>query len=301
MADIMAATSTTVDLSRLPAPEIVEQLDYETILARKVARMQALLPEFSATVDSDPAMKVLQVAAYDELLLRRAFQDASLQNFVAYASGAALDHLAALVGIARLIVTPANPTTGASAVYESDDALRQRIVLAPEGFSVAGPELAYVKHAKDARGDILDASATTPAPGEVLVTILSATGDGTASADQIAAVRAIVTDPAIRPLGDRVTVQSAQIVRFAIHARLTTFSGPDPALLLAQASTRLDAYLADSRRLDRDITLTAIIAAVSPAGVSEVELVEPVARIPCTPAQAALCTDIVLDHAGYAQ
>jgi phage protein D len=36
---------------------------------------------------------------------------------------------------------------------ETDDALRQRIVLAPEGFSVAGPELAYVKHAKDARSD----------------------------------------------------------------------------------------------------------------------------------------------------
>lgn len=301
MARAMAASSTTVDLSRLPAPTIVEQLDYETILARKVARMQALLPTFDATVDSDPAMKVLQVAAYDELLLRRAFQDASLQNFVAYATGAALDHLAALVGVTRLIVTPANTTTGAAAVYEADDALRQRIVLAPEGFSVAGPELAYVKHAKDARGDILDASATSPAPGEVLVTILSAIGDGTASPEQLAAVRAIVTHPAIRPLGDLVTVQSAQILRFSIRAHLTTFTGPDPALILTQARTRLDAYLADSRRLDRDITLTAIIAALSPAGVSEIDLVAPAARIPCTPAQAPLCTDIVLLHTGYAQ
>ncbi|WP_253250863.1 baseplate assembly protein [Sphingomonas melonis] len=301
MAGAMAATSTTVDLSRLPAPVIVEQLDYETILARKVERIQALLPTFDATVDSDPAMKVLQVCAYDELLLRRAFQDGALQNLVAYATGPALDHLAALVGVTRLIVLPANTTTGAAAVYEDDDGLRQRIVLAPEGFSVAGPELAYVKHAKDARGDILDASATTPAPGEVLITILSATGDGTASAEQLDAVRAIVTAPAIRPLGDHVTVQSAQIIRFAIHARLTTFSGPDPALLLAQARARLDAYLADSRRLDRDITLTGIITATSPAGVSEVEIVAPAARITCSPSEAALCTDIVLDHAGYAQ
>ncbi|WP_375292462.1 baseplate assembly protein [Sphingomonas melonis] len=297
----MASSSTTVDLSRLPAPTIVEQLNYETILARKVARMRALLPTFDATVDSDPAMKVLQVAAYDELLLRRAFQDASLQNFVAYATGAALDHLAALVGVTRLVVIPANTMTGAAAVYEDDDALRQRIVLAPEGFSVAGPELAYVKHAKDARGDILDASATTPAKGEVLVTILSAIGDGTASAEQLEAVRTILTHPAIRPLGDLVSVQSAEILRFRVHARLTTFTGPDPAIILAQAKSRLDAYLADSRRLDRDITLTAIIAAASPSGVSEVELVEPVARIPCTPVQAALCTDIVIDHAGYAQ
>jgi hypothetical protein len=117
-----------------------------------------------ALIDSDPVMKVLQVAAYRELLLRRAVQDAALQNFVAYATGTALDHLAALVAVARLVVTPADPVTGATAVMETDDALRQRIVLAPEGFSVAGPELAYVKHAKDARGDILDPQGADTSP-----------------------------------------------------------------------------------------------------------------------------------------
>lgn len=301
MAGDMPTSSTTVDLSRLPAPVVVAQLPFETIRAALVADMQALLPEFSAAVSSDPVVKLLEVAAYRELLLRRDVQDAAQQNFVAYATGSALDHLAALVGVARLVVVPADPTTGTAAVLETDDALRQRIVLAPEGFSVAGPELAYVKHAKDARGDILDASAASPAPGEVLVTILSSTGDGTASDDQIAAVRAVVTSDAIRPLGDLVTVASAQILPFAVHARLTTFAGPDPALLLAQARVNLGAYLTASRRLDRDITMTAIIAALSPPGVDEVELIEPAARIPCNASQAALCTAITIEHAGYAQ
>lgn len=297
----MPGSSTTVDLSRLPAPVVIEQLPFDTIRAGLIADMQARLPSFTAAVASDPVVKLIEVAAYRELLLRRAFQDAALQNFVAYATGSALDHLAALVAVARLVVTPADPVTGAEPVMESDDALRQRIVLAPEGFSVAGPELAYVKHAKDARGDILDASASSPAPGEVLVTILSATGDGTASAEQLDAVRAVVTDDAIRPLGDLVTVASAQIVPFAISARLTTFAGPDPSLLIDQARTNLAAYLAASRRLDRDITLTGIITALSPPGVDEVELIEPAARIPCNASQAALCTGIVIEHAGYAQ
>ncbi len=301
MARDMPSSSTTVDLSRLPAPVVVEQLAYETIRAALIADMRARHPDFDAAVSSDPVVKVLEVAAYRELLLRRDIQDSALQNFVAYAAGAALDHLAALVGVARLVVMPADPGTGTAAILESDDALRQRIVLAPEGFSVAGPELAYVKHAKDARGDILDASAASPAPGEVLVTILSATGDGTASAEQLDAVRAIVTSDSIRPLGDLVTVASARIVPFAIHARLTTFAGPDPSLLIAQARVRLDDYLIASRRLDRDITLTAIIAALSPPGVDEVDLIQPATRIPCDAGQAALCTAVTVEHAGYAQ
>ena len=57
------ATSTTIDLSRLPAPMIVEQKNFETILAEMIASVQSLLPSFDATIDGDPAVKVLQVAA----------------------------------------------------------------------------------------------------------------------------------------------------------------------------------------------------------------------------------------------
>lgn len=70
-----ATTSTSVDLSRLPAPVLVPQLGFETILAELVAAVQAVLPSFDAAIDSDPAVKVLQVAAYRELLMRRDAQD----------------------------------------------------------------------------------------------------------------------------------------------------------------------------------------------------------------------------------
>jgi len=297
----MAFTSspTTVDLSRFDPPTIVEQLDFETIFQRKAARLRALLPSFDALVASDPTIKILQVAAYDELLLRQDFNERLQQRLVAYAIGSTLDHLGAGIGVARLVVTPANPVTGAVAVYESDDSFRARIVLGPEGFSVAGPELAYVKHAKDASGLVLDASATSPAPGEVLVSVLSSEGDGTASGDLLAKVTAIVTDDAIRPLGDFVTVQSATLRPFIVVARIWTFAGPDPALVLAAARTKLDRYLAASRRLGRDITMSGLYAALSAEGVQRVEISAPTASIVCDLTQAAQCNSIDVRHAGY--
>ncbi len=297
----MAAStvSTTVDLSRLDPPTLVEQLDYEAILARKVARIRELLPTFDATVDSDPAVKVLQVAAYDEMLLRQDFNERLTQRLIAYATGATLDHLGASIGVARLTVRPADPDTGAVAVMETDDAFRARIVLGPEGFSVAGPELAYVKRAKDASGLVLDASATSPAPGEVLVSVLSAEGDGVASPALIAAVTAIVADKATRPLGDLVTVASAGIVRFDLSARVHTYAGPDPAIVLSAARTKLASFLANARRIGRDIPLSSLYAALTVEGVQRVELLSPAADIVCTNTQAPLVSMISVEHAGY--
>lgn len=296
----MAATSTPVDLSQLTAPIFVEQLTYEDILASMVAQVQVRMPSFDATVDSDPAVKVLQVAAYRETLIRAAFQDAATQLLVAYATGPALDQLGALVGVPRLVMTPADPATGTAAVMEGDEAFRQRIVLAPESFSSAGPELAYVAHAKRASGDVLDASATSPAPGAVLVSILSGQGDGTASADLLASVDAIVNDKAIRPLGDQVTTASARIVRFGIAATLITFAGPDISVVLAAARDALDAYLATNRKLGRTVTRSGIIAALTVPGVHRVDLSAPIADIVCDPTQAAWCTDITVTHGGFA-
>lgn len=300
MTGAMAATPTNLDLSRLAAPVFVEQLSFEVILAQMIAEVQARHPTFDATIDSDPAVKVLQVVAYREMLIRRSFQDGASQLLVAYASSDRLDHLGALVGVPRLELTPADPQTGAAVVMESDDAFRARIVLAPESFTSAGPELAYVSHAKRASGDVLDASATSPAPGKVLVSVLSRIDDGTASAELLDAVAAIVTDKAIRPLGDDVTIASADILDFAVAASLVTFAGPDVMIVLAAARAALDAYLATNRKLGRTVTRSGIVAALSVEGVHRVDLAAPAADVTCNPTQASWCTEIAIAHGGYA-
>ena len=295
------ATSPAVDLSELPPPTLVAQPDFETRFAAKLASLVGHLPAFSALVESDPAIKLLEADSYDEQLLAQIFNDAARQMLIAFAGGPNLEQLGAFYGVARLEITPANPGTGAPAVMESDADLRARILLAPHSFSVAGPERAYVYHATTASADVLDASATSPTPGQVVVSVLSRTGDGTAPGGTLAAVTAVLTDDAVRPLTDEVIVQSADIVQFDIDADLWLFAGPDRDLILDAARASLDAYLLQARRLGRDIPRSAIIAALHVAGVQRVVLNQPAADQVMTLLQAGWAENISVTDAGTAE
>jgi phage-related baseplate assembly protein len=298
-------SATPIDLSRLPSPDIVETLSFESLLAERKQRLIALFrPEQQAGVaaalelESEPMLMLLQENAYRELVLRQRVNDAARSVMLAYAVRGDLDHLAALFGIERLTLVPADAAKNIAAVSESDADLRKRVQLAPQGYSVAGPEGAYISHALNADGRVLDASATSPAPCEVLVTILARDGDGTADDDLIAAVTTTLRDDDVRPLTDRVTVQSAEIVSYTVEATLTTFPGPDSAVVLAQARARLAAYVSDTHRLGRDVTVSGIYAALHIDGVQRVQLEAPAADIQVKRTQAAYCTASTLQHAG---
>ncbi|UYY78408.1 baseplate J/gp47 family protein [Sphingomonas sp. R1] len=297
MADT-SVTFTAVDLSRLPAPNVIEPLRFEQIYGEMLASLQALLPSFDATVESDPAVMLLRVCAYRELLLRGRINDAAKAVMPAFATGTDLDHLAALMSVTRLELDPGDPANNVPPTYESDTALRARLVLAPEGFSVAGPEGAYIFHARSADGDVLDASATSPAPGQVLVTILSRLGNGTPAPDLLAKVAAHVSAETVRPLTDAVMVQSATILPYQITASLTTFSGPDGSIVLAEAQRRVQEYRERQHRLGVDITRSGIFAALHVEGVQNVVLSAPAADIIVDRTQAAYCTGIALTYAG---
>jgi phage-related baseplate assembly protein len=291
------STFTAVDLSRLPAPDVIEALDFESIYADAVERFNLQLPDYVAR-DSDPAAKLLQVVAYIVQLVRQRVNDAARAVMPAYAVGADLDNIAALFGIARFEITPADPLLGLPAVMESDADFRRRMVLAPEGYSVAGPEGAYIFHALSADPDVLDASAVSPDPGEVLVSILARTGTGAAPPELIAAVQAYLSAETRRPLTDFVTVQAAGIVNYAVDASITTFSGPDGGVVLEVARARLDAYVVASHRLGRDITRSGILAALHVEGVQNVALTVPAADLIISRQQAPHCTGITITYAG---
>ena len=181
---------------------------------------------------------------------------------------------------------------------ESDTEFRRRIQLAPEGFSVAGPEGAYIFHALSADPDVLDASATSPTPGEVVVTVLSRQGDGAPSAPLVAAVEAALADDSVRPLTDHVTVQAATIVPYSVQATVYTYAGPDSALVLAESQRRLEAYIEASHRLGRDVPLSGIYSVLHSEGVQRVELDSPLADIVITRTQASHCTGITIIAGG---
>lgn len=291
------ATFTAVDLSRLPAPQVVEALDYDTILADMIASLRLLIPDFQP-LESDPATKILRVVAYREMQLRQRINDAARAVMPAYATGADLDNLAALLGVTRFTLDPGDPVLGIPPTMESDEDLRRRMVLAPEGYSVAGPEGAYIFHALSADPDVLDASATSPSPGEVVVSVLSRTGDGTASPELLATVATHVSSDRVRPLTDHVTVQSAEIVPYAIAAEITTFSGPDGSVVMTEAERRIQEYVTNSHRLGRDITISGIYAALHVEGVHRVSLTQPTADIIISRQQAPYCTSLSITYGG---
>lgn len=298
-------SATPIDLSRLPSPDVVEALDFETLYAERKAEFIALWPPeqqpaiaAALALESEPMAKAVQSSTYRELVLRQRVNEAARAVMLAKARGADLEHLAALFGIQKLTISPGDPDRGIPEVEESDEDLRKRTQLAPQGFSVAGPEGAYISHAMGASGLVLDASATSPSPGSVLVTILSRTADGTADDALVQGVSAVLTADHVRPLTDFVTVRSAEIVNYRVRATLYTFPGPDSSVVLVEAERNLARYAAASHRIGREINLSAIYAALHIEGVERVELLEPKASIPISRTQAPYCIQAEIKHGG---
>lgn len=291
---------TAINLALIPAPQVIEVIDYEQVLAELLADLVARLPTFDTFLESDPVMKVLEVAAYRETVLRQRINDAAKAVMLSYALGTDLDQLGALFGVTRLEITPADPEASppTSAVFESDSDFRYRIQLSLEGLSTAGPEGAYIFHALSADGLVLDASAISPNPGEVLVTVLSREGDGSANAPLLAAVDASLSAEDVRPLTDYVQVQGATIVPYQVEASLHFYAGPDRAVIMATAQAAIEAYTESQHRLGLDVTLSGIYAALHQPGVQRVELTAPAASLVIDRQSAAYCTAITLSDGG---
>lgn len=289
----------SIDLSQLPPPNVIEFIDFEAILAARKDRLLELTPEASRpataatlALESEPITILLQENAYRELALRQRINEASQALMLAYSTGTDLDQLAANYEVKRLVVSPGDPAAipPIPTTYESDADLRYRVQLAFEGLSVAGPRMAYIFHARSADGRVADISAQSPEPAEALITVLSRDGDGTAAPDLLAAVEAALNDEDIRPLADRVTVQAAEIIPYAVEATLHLYPGPEAEPILAAAQAKLANYVTAQRRIGRDIRRSALFAALHVDGVQRVELTEPVADVVISQSQAPYCT-----------
>lgn len=290
---------TPIDLSRLPAPNVVEPLDYESILAeRKAELVSAFPPEQQETIaarlalESDPLAKLLQENAYRELVWRQRVNEAALATLLAFAEGEDLEQVAARFNVERLVIVPADPSAvpPVAAVMEGDDSLRERAQMAMEGLSVAGPRNAYIFHARSADGRVADAWADSPNPAEAVVTVQSALGTGVASAELLAIVTAYLSDEDRRPLADRLTVQSATVLAYQVEAVLHLNTvGPEAEPIRAAAEARLAALVTQRRRLGLEVNRSALDAALHIEGVKRVDLID-WADIVATREQAPYCT-----------
>lgn len=288
-----------VDLSQLGTPDVIETLSFETLLATLKADLLARYPDIASVIDleSEPTLKLLEVAAYRELQLRARYNDEARALLLAFAVDSDLDHLGVTYyQEARLTVTAEDTSTTPTtpAVMETDDDYRYRLSLKPESYSVAGPRDAFKFHALSADGQVKDASVTSPYGGTTKVYILSRTGDGTASHDLIATVQDALNDETVRPLSEEVIVAAGAVTGYTLEIGLILYPGASTELAIEAAETALATYAADHHQLGADIVKSAIDAAAHNSGVKEVIIKSPAANVVCDESQAPFCTAITV-------
>lgn len=296
----MSTRFDAINLGTVPPPDVVEALDFETILAGMKADLAGRWPEWQADLESEPAVKILEVAAYRELMLRQRVNDAGRAVMLPTATKTDLDNIAAGFHVARQVIDPgdADAIPPRPPVLEDDARLRERIADAFEALSTAGPVGAYKWQARAAHPLVADVSVLSPVPGDVLVTILSAAGDGVPSADVLAAVEARLNAEDVRPLNDTVIVQAGARVDYAVTATLDVYGGPDGAVVLAASRASVQAFVLGQRRLGESVTIDGVHKALRVEGVRKVTLATPAADIEPDDTGFPYCTAVTVGLGG---
>ena len=290
-----------IDLSGLPAPDVLIPIDYENMLAAIKADLISRDPSLTdaLSLESDPLTKLLESVAYLHMLKTNQVNQTAKAMLLAYATGTTLDHLASAVNVSRLLVKQGNPNAVPPMpdIYESDDAFRRRIQLEPERAS-AGSEGAYMFWALSADGDVRDISVVTATAGVVTVYVQSHS-ELVASDILKEKVRQAVDNPNRKPFTDQVRIASGQPFGFDVQAELTLYPGPDKDVVMATAKAELDKYLEKVRYLGYDVTISGLHHALHQAGVQRVKLLAPLTDINLPKGKYANCTGVMLGAVEY--
>ncbi len=275
-------TRLTADVAGLPVPDVVDALDYEAIVAAIQADFEARYPEFSAALESEPVLKLIEAVAYREVLLRQRVNDSAQALFASTASGADLDNLAAGQGVVRAVVKEASGDD--SAVYETDAQLLNRYLLSFSRHS-AGSRGALAFYAYSAVPDLTDVAVLGPVvhgrAGDVDLVILGR-GYADASDEDVAAIRGTAFSEGAYPDGLGGFVVRAVRAEYDAHLRVTPAAsdGPSRELARSAAEARVRAVCEARQRIGASVPAALIQGAAFGDGVSilSVEDVSPVAH-----------------------
>lgn len=296
--------SELVDLSKLDAPKVLEDLDFETLLAERKQEFINLFDESERpfwqsrlSLESEPITKLLQEVVYLQLLERTRINQAAQATMLAYATGTDLDVIAANYNVQRLIIQQANTSANPPVpeIKESDDDFRTRTQLAFEALSSAGPRKAYTFYALSAHGGIADVSVVSPKPACVTVTVQAHDNNGKPTPEMIEAVKNALNDESVRPIADRVTVQAVEVFEYQVNAKLHLFRGPQTEPILKAAKENLQRYTQRTKRIGKDITRSGIYAALHVEGVQNVEIISPATDLILSDSQSAYCTQSTIN------
>ena len=189
-------------------------------------------------------------------------------------------------------------TSAGGADVESDDSLRERVYLAPAGFSTAGASDSYIYWAKSFSSAVSDVVVDDPEPGDVVVSFLVNGEVPTPSI--IDSMYNWLNDKTIRPLTDHLTVQAPDIEYFEVELTYYINSSDYSKVTSIQNAVvqAVDEYIAwQTSAIGRDLNPDELIKRVVAAGAKRVEVVSPV-YTPITGQQVSSMTEKSVTYGG---
>ena len=276
------------ELTALPAPDVLETLDYDTILTALVSRFRTINPNYSSTVEGDPAYTLLEAMAYVEVMLRKRINDAARSVLVTHAVGADLDNLGASFNVYRRILQAANPDADPPIpeILETDTSLRTRILTALETIAI-GSEAWYKKHALDVNDTLAgDATKVKDAAiykgntgGTIKLYVQADNANPVPDSTLLTKVRAYVTAKERRFLCDTVDVAAVAVLSYELQATLVVAPGFTPATVVADILKRANAFVKERQIIGKEIPLSHIYAALITEAVAELTLTKPASNV----------------------
>lgn len=182
---------------------------------------------------------------------------------------------------------------------ESDQSIAERTYLAPSAYSTAGPDDAYIYHAKNYDSEIGDVHPSSPTPGIVDIRFIMADGS-IPDAATIAGLTDYLQQRGKRPLTDNVTVGAPDVVPYNIAATyyINKSDRANTEAIQDGAQQAVEDYQAwQSARIGRDINPDELRGYMKNAGVKRITITEPAFTV-LTDQQIAQCGTVSLTYGG---
>jgi len=305
----MASVLDLIDTSRLPAPDILEDVSAEEKHQEFIARFKAIwaarraqnpsLPEWDVSmVEADLPVVVSEAVAYLRTLDRIRVNDAVKAVLAPLAKGTNLDNVVANQGLMRLELVPADPATGLAAVMESDEQLLRRYFLSFEKPS-AGSAERYMLEAWTAVPSLHDVAVIGHAihgrRGDVDIVLLGQ-GGRPPTADEIRAVHDAIHQPGVKSEATAVSVFGAILATYGIGLTAEVGRGPDPALVADEARTRVKAATDERMVIGGEVPADLPIGAAYGPNILKVRWKMPFAGVARHPYTAPVCAEVSVDY-----
>ncbi|MBX9873339.1 MAG: baseplate J/gp47 family protein [Beijerinckiaceae bacterium] len=294
----MSYAPVPIDLSRIPAPNAIDPLDFEALFddyaARFVARWEQArgidptLPDYDVS-DLQSGSMAIDGQAYSETrLLDRAHVNDAVRSVLApLAKGADLDNVVARQGVVRLDLSPG--------LFESDEQLLWRYLLS-FGRASAGSVDRILFDAWTAWPGMHNARVNGRAihgrRGETDLVI--AGPGGVTPPEKLTQVRAAVTAPSAKPEAIGIFVLAAAPLEYAVTQTIRVPVGPDAELVRLEAVARVSAATDGRHLIGGTIQRDLIAGAAYGPSVASVEHSSPDADVVATPYQIPVRTGVAI-------